>query len=321
MQEDTTEESDGNTRFAFEHKVFSVEGCYFSANSRGENPKFLMLMGEEMASIALGSLRQEFGIAADSSDGQLLDIVAKSLKYVQEIRPNDLIPQELLDGSASWSVEDRHRLAAHARIKIQLASLLSGREDQVIELDEIEQLVDDPDIKRRIQESFGFVAEKLGLGLDKKQEVVNKIEQLGHELSFIEGLRERFTAITDIPPKIENLSRFYGNQTTTWEELSRVKVLLREAIEDIETVFDIVDAQTCEIMTVLRGFDIHVEYIREARNDLHRRFMDWDDVIDPWKTEAGRERSDEVEQLIRQSYRLLAQRFPQTQEWALVNRG
>ncbi len=48
---------------------------------------------------------------------------------------------------------------------------------------------------------------------------------------------------------------------------------------------------------------------------------DWDDVIDPWKSEAGRERSDEVEQLIRQSYRLLAQKFPQTQDWAMVGRG
>ncbi|MHA1154163.1 MAG: hypothetical protein ACTSQ7_16180, partial [Alphaproteobacteria bacterium] len=143
----------------------------------------------------------------------------------------------------------------------------------------------------------------------------------GHELSFIEGLRERFTAITDIPPKIESLSRFYGNQTTTWEELNRVRVLLREAITDIETVFDIVDAQTCEVMTVLRSFDRHVDYIREARDDLHRRFMNWDDVIEPWQSEAGTERSDEVEQLIRQSYRLLAQKFPQTQEWALVNRG
>ena len=321
MQEETPEESDGSTRFAFEHKVFSVEGCYFAANSKGEKPKFLMPMGEEMASIALGSLRQEFGIAEDSSDGQLLEIVAKSLKYVQEIRPNDSIPQELLDGSASWSVEERHRTAAHARIKIQLATLLTGREDQVIQADQIEQLADDPEIKRRVQEAFSLVAEKLGLAPEQMQEVINKIEQLGYELSFIEGLRERFTAITDIPPKIDNLGKFYGNQTTTWEELNRVRVLLREAITDIETVFAIVDAQTCEVVTVLRSFDIHVDYIREARNDLHRRFMDWDEVIEPWQSEAGTARSDEVEQLIRQSYRLLAQKFPQTQEWALVSRA
>jgi hypothetical protein len=271
-----------------------------------------------MAVIAIGALRQEFGVAEDSSDGRLLDIVAKSLKFVQEIRPNDSIPQEILDGTASWSVQDRHRHAAHARVKIQLATLMTGREDQVIDPDQIEMLADDPKIKKRVQQAFSLVAKKLGLKPEQKQEVINKIEQLGHELSFIEGLRERFESITDIPPKIERLIKFYGNQTTTREDLDRVKVLLRGAIEDIETIFDIVDAQTCEIMTVLRSFDVHISHIRDARDDLHRRFMDWDDVIDPWQAEECRERSTAVEQMVKESYRLLAQRFTETQAWGLV---
>lgn len=318
MQEEAQEESDGSTHFTFEHKVFSVEGCYFAADRKGDKPRFLLPMGEEMAAIALGSLRQEFGVADDSSDGRLLDIVAKSLKFVQEIRPNDTIPQEILDGSASWSVEERHRTAAHARIKIQLATLMAGREDQVIDPDQIEMLADDPKIKKQVQEAFSLVAKKLGLKPERKQEVICKIEQLGHELSFIEGLRERFESITSIPPKIERLGKFYGNQTTTREELDRVKILLKGAIEDIETVFDIVDAQTCEIMTVLRSFDLHINHIRDARDDLHRRFMDWDDVIDPWQSEDCRERSTAVEQMVKESYRLLAQRFAQSQAWGLV---
>ena len=320
MPEEALEELDSSTHFLFEHKVFSIDGCYFAADRTGENPRFLMPLGEEMAAIAVKDLRQEFGIAEDSSDGGLLEIVINSLKYVQQIRPNDSIPQELLDGSASWTVEERHRTAAHNRVKIQLATLLTGREDQVIDSDQIEQLVDDPEIKKRVKKAFGVVAEKLGLPPEKKQEVVAMIEHLGHELAYIEGLRERFGSITSLPPKIDRLSKFYGNQTATWDELSRVRVLLREAVSDVETVFDIVDAQTCEIMTVLRGFDLHVQHIRDARDDLHRRFMDWDEIVDPWQTEEGVERSDEVEQLIKKTYRLLAQKFPQTQDWALVNR-
>lgn len=321
MQEKAQEESDGSTHFNFEHKVFSVEGCYFTADRNGDKPKFLMPMGDEMAAIALGSLRQEFGVADDSSDGHLLDIVAKSLKFVQEIRPKDSIPQEILDGTASWSVQDRHRHAAHARIKIQLATLMTGREDQVIDPDQIEMLADDPKIKKQVQKAFSLVAKKLGLKPEQKQEVINKIEQLGHELSFIEGLRERFASITEIQPKIERLIKFYGNQTTTREDLDRVKVLLGGAVEDIETIFDIVDAQTCEIMTVLRGFDLHIQHIRDARDDLHRRFMDWDDVIDPWQAEECRERSTAVEQMVKESYRLLAQRFASSQAWGLVGQS
>ena len=319
-EEALAELEDNSTHFHFQHKVFSIEGCYFAADSNGEKPRFLMPMGEEMAAIAVKDLRQEFGIAEDSSDGQLLEVVIKSLKYVQQIRPNDSIPQELLNGSASWSVEERHRSAAHNRIKIQLATLLTGKEDQVIDTDMIEMLADDPEIKKKVKQAFGLVAEKLGLAPEKTQEVVAMIEHLGHELAYIEGLRERFESITSMPPKIERLSKFYGNQTSTWDELSRVKILLREAILDVETVFDIVDAQTCEIMTVLKSFKLHVEHIREARDDLHRRFMDWDDIVDPWKDEDGGTRTDEIEQVVKKTYKLLAQKFPQTQDWALVGR-
>lgn len=318
MPEEVLDELDGSTHFLFDHKVFSIEGCYFAADSKGDKPRFLMPMGEEMAAIAVKDLRQEFGIAEDSGDGRLLEIVIKSLKHARQIRPNDSIPQEILDGSASWSVEDRHRAAAHNRVKIQLATLLTGKEDQVIDADQIEQLVDDPAIKLRVKEAFNLVAEKLGLPPEKKQEVIAMIEQFGHELAYIEGLRARFESITSIQPKVTKLIRIYGNQTTTGEELERVRVLLGDAVMDIETVFDIVDAQTCEIMTVLRSFDIHVQHVRDARDDLHHRFMDWNEVIEPWQSEAGAERSDEVEQIIKHTYRQLAQMFPQTQSWALV---
>ena len=61
-------------------------------------------------------LRREFDLGDESNDAKLLDSVAKSLKYVKQIRPNDLIPQEILDGTASWSVEDRHRAVARDRL-------------------------------------------------------------------------------------------------------------------------------------------------------------------------------------------------------------
>ncbi len=321
MQEETPEEADGSTHFVFSHKVFSIDGCYFEADGKGDKPQFLMPLGEEMAAIPLSSLCREFSIADDSNDGALLDIVAKSLKYVKIIRPNDSIPRELLDGSASWSVEDRHRAAAQDRIRIQLVTLLSGREEQVIDADKIEEVANDPKIKRRVQGAFAVVAEKMGLAPENKQEIINKIKQLGHELSFIEGLRECFNSIESIMQKVERLSKFYGNQTTTRDELSRVKIILGDAILDLDTVFAIVDSQTCELLTVLRSFDTYVAHVREARDDLHRRFMDWDEIIEPWKAEEACERGEYAEQLVKQTYKFLAQKFPKTEEWSLVNRG
>ncbi len=84
MPEEALEELDSSTHFSFEHKVFSIDGCYFAADSEGDKARFLMPLGEEMAAIAVKDLRQEFGIADDSGDGHLLEIVTKSLKHVHQ---------------------------------------------------------------------------------------------------------------------------------------------------------------------------------------------------------------------------------------------
>ncbi len=312
-QDETAEAVDGSTHFVFEHKVFNVEGCLFEAEADAQ--KFLMPLGEDMAAISLASLRREFDLGDGSVDAKLLDIVAKSLKYVKQIRPNDSIPREILDGTASWSVEDRHRAAARDRLRSQMITLFSGREGEVIGLDQIEKLAEDPKFKKQLQETFAMIAEKLGLGRERKQEVINKIEQLGQELSYIEGLRERFQTVTDIARKVNRLSKLYDDAAMINDELGRVKALLQVARSEFGAIFDAVDAQTREILTVLRSFDLYVQHIRDARDDLHHRFMDWDETIEQWQAEAAMERSDEVELLIKQTYRFLAMKFTRTQKW------
>lgn len=312
-EDESAEALDGSTHFVFEHKVFSAEGCLFEAEAG--TPKFLMPLGEEMAAISLGSLRREFDLGAESSDAKLLDTVAKSLKFVKQIRPNDSIPREILDGTASWLVEDRHRAAARNRLRIQMLTLFRGREKQVIGLDQIEQLAGDPKFKQQLQETFAAIAKKLGLGRDRKQEVINKIEQLAHELSYIEGLRERFHALTDIARKVDRLIKLYDDGTRFSDEIGRVKALLQVARSEFGTIFDAVNEQTREILTMLRRFDLCVQHIRDARNDLHLRFMDWDETITQWQAEGATACSSEVELLIKQTYRFLAVKYTQTQKW------
>ncbi len=312
-RDESAEALDGSTHFVFEHKVFSIEGCLFKAE--GNTPSFLMPLGDDMAAISFASLRREFDLGDESNDAKLLDSVAKSLKYVKQIRPNDSIPQEILDGTASWSVEDRHRAAARHRLMIQMMTWLSGREGHVIGLDRIEKLIEDPKIKQQLQEAFGDIAEKLGLGRERKQEVINKIEQLGHEFSYIEGLLERFLTVTDIASKIDRLRMLYGDRNSSCDEIDRVKALLKRAVSEFGKLFKAVNAQNCEMLTVLRGFDLYVQHIRDTRDDLHHRLMDWDETIEQWQAEEATAPSDEATLLIKQTYRFLAVRFIQTQKW------
>ena len=66
---------------------------------------------------------------------------------------------------------------------------------------------------------------------------------------------------------------------------------------------------------MLRSFDLSVQHIRDARDDLHHRFMIWDETIEQWQAEGATACGDEVEILIKQTYRFLAVNFTQTQKW------
>jgi len=101
---------DPSTHFIFEHKIFSVPGARFALTGPDRIPALRVDVGEHEASIPLDSLCQEFKIDPNSQDGELLEQVRDGLRYVRDIRPGDTIPRELLDGSASWSVDEEHKV-------------------------------------------------------------------------------------------------------------------------------------------------------------------------------------------------------------------
>jgi hypothetical protein len=206
----------------------------------------------------------------------------------------------LLDGTASWTVEEKHRTIARNRLTIQLVSWLTGGETLVVDLTQLEQIADDPKTKTRVQEAFTKAAEKLGLGGDRKQEVVDMIDKLARELSYIEALRDRYTQV------IRN-------------EIFRMQVLIRSPVADFDSMFTQADAQTGEILAVLRNIAAQTKFIRDMRDELHHRLMLWDEMINPW-TAITVERSPEIEALLKDTYRFLARNFAISNDWPLAGR-
>ena len=153
---------DRSQTFAFEHKVFSMAGGYFSYVKNTKDAAFHIPLGDLQGAIALPILRSEFDLSPETSDGKLLGIVEKALRFVREIRPDDSIPHELLDGTASWTVEEKHRTIARNRLTVQLVSWLTGGDTLMVDLTQLEQISDDPKTKARVQEAFTKAAEKLG---------------------------------------------------------------------------------------------------------------------------------------------------------------
>src|SRR5260221_12543660 len=172
---DVSDGSGRSTNFLFENKVFSVEHGFFSMTRDTKEPVLNVMLGELQATLPLASLRSEFNIAPESSDGRLLNLIEASLRYVKEIRPNDSIPRELLDGSASWTVEERHRTIAQSRLIVQLSSWLTGEEMIISDIAQLEQIAEDPGTKQRVQNAIGGIADKIGNGQARSTESPKQI--------------------------------------------------------------------------------------------------------------------------------------------------
>lgn len=308
-----------STVFAFEHKVFSIPSCFFALTQDRREPALFMPLGELRGAVTLPTLRAEFGIRSDSPDGALLEIIGRSLRYVKEIRPGDSVPRELLDGSASWSVEERHRAIARSRVTIRLVSWLTGSDSGEMDAAELQRLAEDPETKARVQEATIRMAEKLGLGVDRRHEVLTRIEDLVRELAYIEALRDRFRFVQDINGKLRQLVHIYRRDAGIRDEIQRMQILLRRPLADLETMFAQADAQTGEIFSVMRNFGAQVKFVRDTRDDLHSGLMLWDVLIDKWQNQAA-EPTVEAEALLKETYRFLARHFIKVNDWPMAGK-
>jgi hypothetical protein len=303
-----------NTEFNFAHKVFAIPGAYFALTPDAREPALFVQLGSVRASLAIPSICNEFGIAPENPDHRLLELVKGALSYVKEIRQNDSIPTELLTGKASWSVDEVHHLIAQSRLAIQLVSWISGSEVAVQDQKQLLQLAEDPSMKKRVQDAFTEASEKLGLGPDRRQEVVDRIDNLGRELAYIEALRERTREIDGVARKIREIVESHPRNKLLLENLVRVGTLIDMPIKEFQGIFDQVEAQTCEIFAVLKNFDPQVRFIRETRDDIRRKLLLWEDIIRAWQ-DKSQFAADRVDALVQSTYAFLARNYAQSRQW------
>ena len=303
------------THFDFEHKVFSLPAAFFAHDPGSKQPVLNILLGDLKASLPFNTLKDSFSIEDDSHDARLLQTVERGLAYVKQIRPGEKIPGELLDGTASWSVEDKHRKIAQGRLTVQLVSWITGSEMIVVDLEELDQIVEDPQTKERLKTAFSQIAEKLGIHTDNAEQWVHdRIDDLTQELSYIEALRDRFNHIRALNDNFVKMLQIYRTDRTFCSEIQRMQGLIKKPLKHYDTVFDQADAQTGEIMGALKSFDATVNFIRKIRDDLRSSLMEWEDILQAWDG-VPIERSQQVEQLQKQTYRFLASNFIETKVW------
>ncbi len=317
-----TVDDDGDPIISFDLGFFaSVEGAYFRMSEQAEEPVFVMDLGENNeVSLPLPGIMREFGIEEDSDDAKVLALVAEGLHYVKILRLGDKIPKELLTGEASWEVTDEHRKVAYQRITLQMVTWLSGDEITVTNPGELAQVAEDPKTKEKVKVAFNEAAEQLGFGADEAgvDQVISLIEKLAEEFAYIEALRDRHQLVLMMNGKIQELRKLYAHEKTIFEIVEPVGRLMLVAVKDYQNLFDQVDAQTGEIMAVLKNIDAQTKFVQKLRDDLYRRLVCWDEMFGIWKP-AAILKSLTNESLLRRTYRFLAPRFMQVDDWILMN--
>ena len=301
---------DRSTHFLFEHKVFQLKGARFALTEDGSTAAFHVELGTLVASLPLGTVRREFEIDRDCPDDVLLKIVEKSLRFVKEIRPGDSIPRELLDGSASWTVEDRHRTRAKAHLwaKAIGSAETDGAADEVLEA-----FIARPETKTKLDAAAASIASRLG-GQNDAETVLARIDDLARELAYTEALQERCGEVLAIVPKVNQLARVYRSDRGIVDELSRIRTLLLKPIELYDGIFARLNNQLADVAGAVSLFHDQVDRIRDQRDDIHQSMMLWDPILAAWKG-IEMTRCTENETRITELYRFIARHFLTSQAW------
>jgi hypothetical protein len=301
-----------STTFLFEHKVFDVPDVYFALTA-DRKPALHINYGDLRAQIETRSLRRGFAIVPESADDRMLGVVEQSLRFVRRIRPNDSIPREVLDGTASWAADESHRIIAHGRLTLQLASWMTGNTAHV-RRDQIGALTSNPAVVERVQAAVTEIAQRIGIASEEKHLIVDRIAAFAQELSYVEAIRERFDGARLIDQKVARLLAIYKMDRFVGENLMRVAALIKTPIGLFEVMFADLDKRSSDIVGICQAYDERVAALRRTRDDLFELYMMWEPILDGWK-DVPIEKCKPAEDLIRNTFQFLARHYPQQTAW------
>lgn len=297
------------THFIFEAKVFQVEEAVFSLAEDRRTALFSVPLGEMVGRLTIPTVRRAFEIAPDSHDDQLLGLVEESLRFVKSIRPGDAIPNELLDGTASWSVEPRHQERAALRVLRQLVNFAHPNAAGSAP----ETLPDAAILLMREAVADG-IARYWRDGPAAHELIDQRIGQLMHEVAFIEALSDYFEGLLTVDRRLRQAVPLFTYGRATSNDYARVLPMMAKPKSWGRAMLAAVDHHVLDALVERQGFTTRIAAIQGVRNSLHFEMRDWNDLIVRWKAHTIDE-TPETEQLVRDTYRFLLQRYPLQRNW------
>lgn len=169
-------------------------------------------------------------------------------------------------------------------------------------------LLEDEETKIQINDAFTKAAEALGIGADRRDEVIDLIATLADELCHVEALREQLERVFSMRKKVDQMAKLYSSDRTIGDIADPISQLMRIAVKKLSLPIDQVDGQTGEVLAVLKNIAPQVQFVRNMRDDLYCRLRVWDKMFERWERMAV-SKMPSNEDLVRDTYRFLAPRF------------
>ena len=299
------------------HRGFALLGePLFRRAETDAIPVMVVTLGEREAALPLRSLQHEFSIADDSPDGRMLVLIAEALAFVSGLRIGDPLPLEVCTGEASWEPDAMHLALAATRLRVQLVAWLNvgpASDHTDMDAEVLLRLADDPVMRQQVQQAMVRATEDLGF--ENQQAVVQLLEDLAHELAFVEALRERLLhRAQSMAQKIDRMTQALRGEASQVETVTQVRRQLAIALKEMVRRFEELDAQTGEVMAALRNANSQRAFIRDKRDWLYRSQRAWQSILDEWDVaqtvldEGGRA-------LLGRTYKFLAPRYMPMTEW------
>ncbi len=304
-----------STVFTFQHKVFQAPGAVFRKDHGSGVISLHLVLGRVVASITLAQLTKTFAIGADTPDGRLLRAVEDGLRFIREIRPGDSVPDELLDGSATWAVERRHAELVRGKVLVKLVRWATQDATATDAGADVLALAESPEIKGRVNEAFAAATRELGLDEADRIAVPTMMARLTGELAQIEALREKVAGYVVILKKLKDLALAYRNDTRLSDTIKRVMTLIAQPFATLRRQFQLVETHTAEIISCLRDLTTTLKALREIRDGLREFVLLWGDLDATWR-ELVVERGPTADALISRTYRFAATHYLLKQSWA-----
>lgn len=299
------------------HRGFGLLGApLFRRAETDDTPVMVVTLGERQVALPLRALQREFGIADEAPDGRMLGMIAEALEFVSALRLGDPLPREVCTGEASWEPDATHLALAGMRLRMQLVAWLNaGAAVDAPQMNDeaLLRLADDPVVRRQVQDALDHAA--TALGLPNREAVVELLEDLAHELAFIEALRDRLLRrVQTMVQKVVHMVQSLRGDAPQMDTLTQVRRLSLLALKQFARKFDELDANTGEVMAALRNANSQRTFIRSSRDFLYRSLRAWQPILDEWEA-AGTDFDDGARELLGRTYQFLAPRYMPVTEW------